>query len=150
MENRRPEVVDGAAVLDGVVAIIFGGAVDRRPFTPPPDIQILKSNRLWSRPLLPWENGVRPNSPAQMTSVSSRIPRAFRSFSRAAMGWSTCAAMARCPSSSAGPMDGPGDYRRCANQGNTQTIKPARELVADHLQAGGADHANRITSYGWR
>ena len=35
--------------------------------------------------------GVRPNSPPHRTSVSSSSPRAFRSCSRAAIGWSTAA-----------------------------------------------------------
>ena len=33
--------------------------------------------------------GVRPNFPLQMTSVESSRPRCFRSFSNAAVGWST-------------------------------------------------------------
>ena len=33
------------------------------PFTPPPAIQSVKPNGLWSRPSAPWANGVRPNSP---------------------------------------------------------------------------------------
>ena len=36
----------------------------------------------------PWRNGVRPNSPPQMTSVSSSRPRCFRSLTSAADGWS--------------------------------------------------------------
>ena len=37
----------------------------------------------WSRPL-PWAIGVRPNSPPQTTSVSSSMPRCFRSVISAA------------------------------------------------------------------
>ena len=44
---------------------------------------------LWSRPLPPWLFGVRPNSLHQTTSVSFSRPRCFRSFSSAAIGWST-------------------------------------------------------------
>ena len=47
---------------------------------PPPASQSEKPNGLWSRPSVPWANGVRPNSPAQTTSVSSSRPRCFRSF----------------------------------------------------------------------
>ena len=36
---------------------------------PPPASQMVKPNGLWSRPSVPWANGVRPNSPAQTTSV---------------------------------------------------------------------------------
>ena len=45
-------------------------------------------NGLWSRPLPPWLQGMRPNSVVQMTIVSSSRPRLFRSLSRAAAGWS--------------------------------------------------------------
>ena len=36
----------------------------------------------------PWAIGVRPNSPPQITSVSSSSPRCFRSLTRAADAWS--------------------------------------------------------------
>ena len=49
------------------------------PLTPPPASHIVKPRLLWSRPLAPCEVGVRPNSPPQMTSVSSSRPRCFRS-----------------------------------------------------------------------
>ena len=47
---------------------------------PPPAIQTVNAYGWWSRPqrlrssMLPWRNGVRPNSPPQMTSVSSSKP----------------------------------------------------------------------------
>ena len=50
-------------------------------------------NGLWSRPLLPWLHGMRPNSVVQITIVSSSRPRAFRSLISAAAGWSMPAAM---------------------------------------------------------
>ena len=53
------------------------------PLTPPPASQIVKPNGLWSRPSLPWANGVRPNSPAQTTSVVVEQAARFRSFSSA-------------------------------------------------------------------
>ena len=40
----------------------------------------------WSRPSPPCDIGVRPNSPPQMTSVSSSMPRCFRSLISAAVG----------------------------------------------------------------
>ena len=58
----------------------------RPPFTPPPAIHIVNPYGLWSRPLPPCENGVRPNSLHQTTSVSFNSPRCFRSFSSAAIG----------------------------------------------------------------
>ncbi len=33
---------------------------------PPPASQMVKANGLWSRPLLPWLQGIRPNSVVQM------------------------------------------------------------------------------------
>ena len=63
------------------------------PLTPPPASQIVKPSGLWSRPSFPSAYGVRPNSPPQTTSVSSSSPRAFRSVSRPAIGWSTARAI---------------------------------------------------------
>ena len=68
------------------------------PLTPPPASQMVKPKGLWSRPSVPWAIGVRPNSPPQTTSVSSSRPRAFRSFSRPAIGWSTARAFFSWPS----------------------------------------------------
>ena len=48
--------------------------------------QMEKPKGLWSRPSAPCAKGVRPNSPAQTTSVWSRSPRALRSRSSPAMG----------------------------------------------------------------
>ena len=62
------------------------------PLMPPPASQIEKPLMWWSRPL-PWAIGVRPNSPPQTTSVSSSMPRCFRSLISAAHGWSTSSAM---------------------------------------------------------
>src|SRR6266545_588363 len=61
---------------------------------PPPAIQMVKQRGWWSRPSLPlsvvsmspWPKTVRPNSPPQITSVSSRSPRCFRSRTSAADG----------------------------------------------------------------
>src|SRR5207247_2222916 len=61
--------------------------------TPAPASQVTKVPPLWSRPVAPWVKGMRPNSVVQMTSVSSKRPRAFRSRSRAAIGLSTLEAM---------------------------------------------------------
>ena len=44
------------------------------PLTPPPASQTVKPNGLWSRPSEPCANGVRPNSPAQTTSVVVEQP----------------------------------------------------------------------------
>src|SRR3954447_4048415 len=55
---------------------------------PPPASQMEKPKGWWSRPSLPSEPGVRPNSVPQTTSVSSSRPRCLRSLSRPAIGWS--------------------------------------------------------------
>ena len=55
---------------------------------PPPASHIEKPLMWWSRPL-PCAIGVRPNSPPQMTSVSSSMPRCFRSLISAAARLST-------------------------------------------------------------
>src|SRR5436853_471329 len=49
-------------------------------------MSIVNPYGLWSRPSLPSVIGVRPNSPPQMTRVSSNSPRAFRSLIRAVVG----------------------------------------------------------------
>src|SRR5262249_16096131 len=59
----------------------------RPPRTPPPASHMLKPRLWWSRPL-PCAVGVRPNSPPQITSVSSSRPRCFRSVKSHAIGWS--------------------------------------------------------------
>ena len=86
VQHGRVQIVDVHAVLDGVVAVVVGGAVVMPPFTPPPAIHIVKPYGLWSRPSPPCAIGVRPNSPPQMTSVSFSSPRAFRSVSSPAIG----------------------------------------------------------------
>ena len=54
-------------------------------FTPAPAIQTVKARPWWSRPYLgestsPCTYGVRPNSPAQITNVSSSKPRIRKSW----------------------------------------------------------------------
>src|SRR5204862_44759 len=56
------------------------------PRTPPPASQTVNPCGLWSRPVLPCANGVRPNSVVQTTSVLSNSPRCLRSLSSAATG----------------------------------------------------------------
>src|SRR2546429_861808 len=62
------------------------------PFTPPPASHMLNPYGLWSRPILDLPesfnstDGVRPNSPPKITSVSSNMPRCFKSLSNAPMG----------------------------------------------------------------
>ena len=56
------------------------------PLTPAPASQLTKVPPLWSRPVAPCVNGIRPNSVVQITSVSSNIPRDFRSRSSPAIG----------------------------------------------------------------
>ena len=92
MENGRLQIVDVNVVLGRVIAQVVGRAECAMPaLTPPPAIQMVKragggrgpgtSSRRASSFI-----DVRPNSPPQMTSVSSSRPRCFRSLSRAATG----------------------------------------------------------------
>ena len=78
VQHRGVQVVDVDDVLDGVVAELVGAPWVMPPLMPPPASQIEKPLMWWSRPL-PWAIGVRPNSPPQTTSVSSSMPRCFRS-----------------------------------------------------------------------
>ena len=65
-------------------------------------MNIVQQYGLWSRPgyllcRLPsdWSYGVLPNSPVQITSVSSSKPRAFRSVSKPVKGLSIPFALLR-------------------------------------------------------
>ena len=96
VQHRGVQVVDVDEVVDGVVAELVGRAVGdarlecrRRPATSRSRGCGGRGRRL---PLLPWAIGVRPNSPPQMTSVSSSMPRCFRSVISAAVARSTVAA----------------------------------------------------------
>ena len=62
---------------------------------PPPASMNEKPLMWWSRPSPPCDIGVRPNSPPQITSVSSSMPRCFRSVISAAVGRSTSSALQR-------------------------------------------------------
>ncbi|GIS59854.1 MAG: hypothetical protein CM1200mP2_20790 [Planctomycetaceae bacterium] len=97
VKNCRPQVINGRPVFNGVISQVVGRAISEPPLMPPPAIQTLKPNGLWSRPSVPCANGVRPNSPAQTTNVSSNRPRRFRSWIRPAIGWSTCPAISSWP-----------------------------------------------------
>lgn len=78
VEHSGVEVGHGHRLLDRSVAELIGGAVNVAA-AHAPAIQKLKPLGLWSRPSLAWLTGRRPNSPAQMTSVSSRSPHCLRS-----------------------------------------------------------------------
>ena len=54
------------------------------PLMPPPQSQLVKQYGLWSRPLPPCDDGMRPNSVVQRMIVSSSRPRCFRSWISAA------------------------------------------------------------------
>ena len=95
VQDGGVQVVDVDRVLDGLEAEFVGRAVGWPPLTPPPASQTVKPQWLWSRPLiLPWlapalgssTTGVRPNSPPQMTSVSSNSPRCLRSVEQGGDG----------------------------------------------------------------
>jgi hypothetical protein len=81
VEHRGVQVVDLAGAVDHLVAVVVGGAVDRAAADAgagEPDGEAV---------------GVRPNSPAQTTSVLSSKPLPLRSHSSPAMGWSTARAL---------------------------------------------------------
>ena len=89
VQDRGVEVVDVDGVLGDVDAVFVGRAVGRcRALTPPPASQDEKAQWWCSRPLASGCSlyGVRPNSVVHTTSVSSSMPRCFRSVSRPAMG----------------------------------------------------------------
>ena len=94
VQDRGVQVVDVDVVLDGLEAELVGGAVDVPPLTPPPASHIGEAVVVvvaadCDLPSPPSSTvGVRPNSPPQITSVSSSMPRCFRSVSSAAIGWS--------------------------------------------------------------
>ena len=95
-QDRRLQIVDVDLRLDRLEAERVGRADGPwPPLTPPPASHIVKPQWLWSRPLMrpalaPGVGsstvGVRPNSPPQMTSVSSSMPRCFRSLQQGADG----------------------------------------------------------------
>ena len=62
---------------------------------PPPASHIVNAFGWWSRPsaIAPSTIGVRPNSPPQITSVSSSSPRCLRSVISAAQAWSVSQAV---------------------------------------------------------
>ena len=90
--ERQPFVVDAQQVQDrGVQVVAVGLVLDRlvdrtrrsrrrrrRRLTPAPASQVTNVPPLWSRPVAPWVNGMRPNSVVQMTSVSSSRPACFQ------------------------------------------------------------------------
>ena len=85
VKDSRVQVVDGNGRVGGRVADLVGRAVaDTPPFTPPPASQTVNPRGLWSRPgFWPvWATGSRPNSPPQITRVSSSSPRWARSSSK--------------------------------------------------------------------
>ena len=87
VQHRRVDVVAVGRVgrVGGLVRPLVALAVaSMPPLIPPPASQLVKTNGLWSRPLLPWLQGIRPNSVVQRTSVSSSMPRCFRSLISAA------------------------------------------------------------------
>ena len=92
VQDRGVQVVDVDLVLDGLEAELVGRAVDVPPFTPPPASHIGEAVVVVvaavdlagvAAGVGSSTVGVRPNSPPQMTSVSSNRPRCFRSVSRA-------------------------------------------------------------------
>ena len=97
------EVVDVDRVLGDVDAVLVGRAVDgpglRRRRRPARTRRPSGGARGPGRSAFSWY-GVRPNSVVQTTSVSSSIPRDFRSVSRPAMGRSTFRARGTCVSMS--------------------------------------------------
>ena len=105
VEDGGVQVVDVDRLLDGFEAEFVGGAVGRgRPSRRRRPASMVKPQWLWSRPLIlpalapacgSSTVGVRPNSPPQMTSVSSNRPRRLRSVRAPRSAWSHCPASLR-------------------------------------------------------
>ena len=86
MQQRGVQVVDFDDVLDGVVAQVVGRAVADAALDAAAAQPARKSPSCGGRARRAWAIGVRPNSPVQTISVSSSIPRFFRSVTSAAHG----------------------------------------------------------------
>ncbi len=89
----------------------------------------------------PSRNGVRPNSPPQMISVSSSSPRCLRSLIRAATGLSIVAhfwsARPRCPGPAPVPWKSQPQSNSCTNRTPCSTSRRAsRQLLAKLGPAG--------------
>ncbi len=84
VEDGGLEIVDGDRVLGDLVIQVVSSAREMPGLNPPPATQRVKQWGWWSRPrnVEPPRASfieVRPNSPPQITSVSSSSPRCFRS-----------------------------------------------------------------------
>ena len=100
MQDRRLQIMDVDRVLVDMEAEIIGARRRScRGLMPPPASHIEKAVGWWSRPrlrpraALDSTIGVRPNSPPQITRVSSSRPRCLRSMISAAEAWSVFSAV---------------------------------------------------------
>src|SRR5262249_43175190 len=92
VQERGLEVVDGHDGIDRLVAELIGGPVGMtrtEPAAGQPEREAVGAvGPAAGPPWVAWESGSRPNSPVQITIVSSSSPRCFRSRTNAALGWS--------------------------------------------------------------
>ena len=99
VENGGVEVGNGDGFIDDAPADVVGLADDLSAFDAAAGEPGGEGERVMSRPVTVVEpprfspSGVRPNSEAQMTMVSSSRPHCLRSLSSAAMGWSAMPAL---------------------------------------------------------
>jgi hypothetical protein len=85
--------------------------------------------------------GVRPNSPDQITSVSSSRPRCSRSISNAAIGWSSSRHLSRKPwliaSLSLAPCESHPQSKSCTNRTPRSTSRRASKQLFAKLSFPG-------------
>ena len=91
VQDRGVDVGDVMPVLDGVEAELVGRAVDDAPLDAAAGHPDREAVVVVVAAVGPLAHGVRPNSVAQTTIVSSSRPRRLRSISRPAIGLSTWA-----------------------------------------------------------
>ena len=94
VQHGGVDVGDVVPVLDGVEAELVGGAVDDAPLDAAAGQPDGEAVGVVVAAVVALGAGVRPNSVAQTTRVSSSRPRCLRSLSRPAIGWSTWAQLA--------------------------------------------------------
>ena len=114
LQDRGVNVGDVMAVLDGVEAQLVGRAMDDPPLDPAAGHPDGEAVVVVVAAVGPLAQGVRPNSVAQTTIVSSRSPRRLRSIRSPAIGLST---WAQRPSGSRGGRSGRPRLRRHPRRG---------------------------------
>ena len=91
LEDRGVDVGNIMTILDGVETQLVGGTVDDAPLDSAAGQPHGEAVVMVVAAVGPLAHGVRPNSVAQTTIVSSSSPRRLRSINSPAIGRSTCA-----------------------------------------------------------